>query len=153
MLRTQPVKLPPELGTERGILVFDEEVLVAVFACLDGDFYGNDCGKWHVEASFSPAIEIGAVLHDIESELADLDERLTQPSGAAPAPSTIRWRLGLVEGEPQYDELEQRLAKAPVIGMPTITLEGDANGAPHPTPAPTPRCSPASTSTGSYPAA
>ena len=42
-----------------------------------------------------------------------------------------RWRLGLAEGEPQYDELEQRLAKAPVISVPTITLEGDANGAPH----------------------
>jgi pimeloyl-ACP methyl ester carboxylesterase len=45
-----------------------------------------------------------------------------------------RWRLGLAEGEPQYDILEQRLAKAPVIGVPTITLEGDANGAPHPDP-------------------
>ena len=43
-----------------------------------------------------------------------------------------RWRLGLAEGEPQYDELEQRLAKAPNISTPTITLEGDANGAPHP---------------------
>ncbi len=43
-----------------------------------------------------------------------------------------RWRLGLAEGEPQYDELEKRLAEAPVIGVPTITLEGDANGAPHP---------------------
>jgi pimeloyl-ACP methyl ester carboxylesterase len=45
-----------------------------------------------------------------------------------------RWRLGLAEGEPKYDELEQRLAKAPVIAVPTITLEGDANGAPHPDP-------------------
>jgi pimeloyl-ACP methyl ester carboxylesterase len=43
-----------------------------------------------------------------------------------------RWRLGLAEGEPQYDELEKRLAQAPVIAVPTITLEGDANGAPHP---------------------
>jgi len=43
-----------------------------------------------------------------------------------------RWRLGLVEGEPQYDTLEQRLAQGPVISVPTITLEGDANGAPHP---------------------
>jgi pimeloyl-ACP methyl ester carboxylesterase len=43
-----------------------------------------------------------------------------------------RWRLGLAEGEPKYDELEQRLAKAPVITVPTMTLEGDANGAPHP---------------------
>jgi hypothetical protein len=76
MLRTQPIKLPPELGTERGILVFDEEVLVAVFPCLDGDFYGSDCGKWHVEASFSPAIKIGAVFDDIDSELAVLEGRL-----------------------------------------------------------------------------
>lgn len=43
-----------------------------------------------------------------------------------------RWRLGLAEGEAKYDELEQRLATAPNIIMPTITLEGDANGAPHP---------------------
>jgi len=43
-----------------------------------------------------------------------------------------RWRLGLAEGEPKYDELEQRLAAGPTITVPTITLEGDANGAPHP---------------------
>ena len=42
-----------------------------------------------------------------------------------------RWRLGLADGEAKYDDLEQRLAKSPVIGVPTITLEGDANGAPH----------------------
>ncbi len=42
-----------------------------------------------------------------------------------------RWRLGLASGEPRYDELEQRLAQAPDITVPTITLEGDANGAPH----------------------
>ena len=46
-----------------------------------------------------------------------------------------RWRLGLAQGEAKYDELEQRLANAPVIGVPTITMEGDANGAPHPEPA------------------
>lgn len=43
-----------------------------------------------------------------------------------------RWRLGLVEGEEKYSELENRLATAPVITVPSITLEGDANGAPHP---------------------
>jgi pimeloyl-ACP methyl ester carboxylesterase len=46
-----------------------------------------------------------------------------------------RWRLGLAEGEPEYAELEERLAVGPVITVPTITLEGDANGAPHPEPA------------------
>ena len=46
-----------------------------------------------------------------------------------------RWRLGLAEGEPKYDALEDRLARAPVIAVPTITMEGDANGAPHPDPA------------------
>ena len=45
-----------------------------------------------------------------------------------------RWRLGLAEGEPDYAELEKRLAEAPVITVPTITLEGDANGAFHPDP-------------------
>ena len=42
-----------------------------------------------------------------------------------------RFRLGLAEGEPKYDDLEKRLAEAPDIAVPTITLEGDANGAPH----------------------
>jgi pimeloyl-ACP methyl ester carboxylesterase len=45
-----------------------------------------------------------------------------------------RWRLGLVEGEAKYADLEKRLAQSPVITVPTITLEGDANGAPHPDP-------------------
>lgn len=43
-----------------------------------------------------------------------------------------RWRLGLAEGEPKYDDLEKKLAAGPIITVPTITLEGDANGAPHP---------------------
>ncbi len=45
-----------------------------------------------------------------------------------------RWRLGLAEGEAKYDDAEMQLAAAPVITVPTITLEGDANGAPHPDP-------------------
>ncbi len=45
-----------------------------------------------------------------------------------------RWRLGLAQGEPRYDDLEKRLAQSPVITVPTITLESDANGAPHPDP-------------------
>ena len=46
-----------------------------------------------------------------------------------------RWRQGLADGERKYDAIEQRLAAAPDINVPTITLEGDANGAPHPPPA------------------
>jgi pimeloyl-ACP methyl ester carboxylesterase len=46
-----------------------------------------------------------------------------------------RWRLGLAEGEAKYADLEKKLATAPVISVPTITMEGDANGAPHPEPA------------------
>jgi pimeloyl-ACP methyl ester carboxylesterase len=45
-----------------------------------------------------------------------------------------RWRLGLAEGEAEYTELENSLAAGPVITAPAITLEGDANGAPHPEP-------------------
>ncbi len=45
-----------------------------------------------------------------------------------------RWRLGLAQGEAKYDDLEKQLAAGPVIAAPTITLEGDANGAPHPDP-------------------
>ena len=54
------------------------------------------------------------------------------PDNVAIVIHNYRWRLGLAEGEPQYDHLEKRLAEAPFIGVPTITLEGDANGAPHP---------------------
>jgi pimeloyl-ACP methyl ester carboxylesterase len=46
-----------------------------------------------------------------------------------------RWRLSLAEGESKYDELESRLAQGPLITVPSITLEGDSNGAPHPDPA------------------
>jgi pimeloyl-ACP methyl ester carboxylesterase len=56
------------------------------------------------------------------------------PDHVAVVIHNYRWRLGLVQGEPRYDALEQRLAAAPAIGVPTITMEGDANGAPHPDP-------------------
>jgi pimeloyl-ACP methyl ester carboxylesterase len=56
------------------------------------------------------------------------------PDHVAIAIHNYRWRLGLAEGEPQYEDLERRLAEAPTIDVPTITLEGDANGAPHPEP-------------------
>jgi pimeloyl-ACP methyl ester carboxylesterase len=55
------------------------------------------------------------------------------PDHVAIAIHNYRWRLGS-EGEAEYDELEKRLAQGPVITVPTITLEGDANGAPHPEP-------------------
>ncbi|QOZ72698.1 alpha/beta fold hydrolase [Bradyrhizobium arachidis] len=45
-----------------------------------------------------------------------------------------RWRLGLAQGEAKYEEIEKKLAAAPVIRVPAITMEGDANGAPHPDP-------------------
>ncbi|MDF1631292.1 alpha/beta hydrolase [Mycoplana sp. MJR14] len=45
-----------------------------------------------------------------------------------------RWRLGLTDGEKRFDKYETKLATAPEIPVPTITMEGDANGAPHPDP-------------------
>jgi pimeloyl-ACP methyl ester carboxylesterase len=45
-----------------------------------------------------------------------------------------RWRQALAEGEAKYDDIEKKLAQGPVITVPTITMEGDANGAPHPEP-------------------
>jgi pimeloyl-ACP methyl ester carboxylesterase len=56
------------------------------------------------------------------------------PDHVAISIHNYRWRLGLAEGESKYDDLEEKLAKGPVISVPTITLEGDANGAPHPEP-------------------
>jgi pimeloyl-ACP methyl ester carboxylesterase len=57
------------------------------------------------------------------------------PDHVAVVIHNYRWRLDLAQGEAKYDDLEQRLAKFPVITVPTITMEGDANGAPHPEPA------------------
>ncbi len=57
------------------------------------------------------------------------------PDHVAVVVHNYRWRLGLAEGEAKYLALEARLAQAPVISVPTITMEGDSNGAPHPPPA------------------
>jgi pimeloyl-ACP methyl ester carboxylesterase len=56
------------------------------------------------------------------------------PDHVAIAIHNYRWRLGLAQGDAKYDDVEKRLALGPTIALPTITLEGDANGAPHPEP-------------------
>src|SRR5262245_34101125 len=74
--------------------------------------------KWHFDdatfarsaAAFANPDHVGIVIHN------------------------YRWRLGLADGESRYADLEKRLAEAPIITVPTITLEGDDNGAPHPEP-------------------
>jgi pimeloyl-ACP methyl ester carboxylesterase len=60
---------------------------------------------------------------------------LDNPDHVAVTVHNYRWRLGLAAGESRYDAFEQKLAAFPAIDVPTITLEGDANGAPHPDPA------------------
>lgn len=54
------------------------------------------------------------------------------PDHVAVTIHNYRWRLGLAEGESQFDQFEKVLADFPPIGVPTITMEGDSNGAPHP---------------------
>ncbi len=84
--------------------------------------------------------EFSKLIWQLASPKWDFDEATFDRSAAAfdnPDHVSIvihnyRWRLGLAEGEPKYDEFEKRLAAAPSISVPTITLEGDANGAPHP---------------------
>jgi pimeloyl-ACP methyl ester carboxylesterase len=61
-------------------------------------------------------------------------ESFNNPDHVAIVVHNYRWRQGLAEGESKYDDLERRLAESPVISVPTITLEGDSNGAPHPEP-------------------
>lgn len=56
------------------------------------------------------------------------------PDHAAIVISNYRWRIGIAKGEKQYDAMETKLATGPAITVPTVTLEGDANGAPHPNP-------------------
>jgi len=62
-------------------------------------------------------------------------ESFNNPDHVSIVIHNYRWRLGLAQGEAKYDDLERRLAQFPVITVPTITLEGDANGAPHLEPA------------------
>lgn len=62
-------------------------------------------------------------------------EAFNNPDHVAISIHNYRWRLSLATGEDKFDQLEARLAKLPVIEVPTITIEGDANGAPHPEPA------------------
>jgi pimeloyl-ACP methyl ester carboxylesterase len=61
-------------------------------------------------------------------------QAFNNPDHVAIVIHNYRWRLGLAEGEAKYEDLEKRLAEGPVITVPTMTLEGDANGAPHPEP-------------------
>jgi hypothetical protein len=79
----------------------------------------------------------------------DIHSYFDNPDHVSIVIHNYRWRLGLAEGEPKYDDLERRLAEGPVITVPTITLEGDAM-VPHiRTPVPMPRNSRANTRTGS----
>lgn len=70
-----------------------------------------------------------------DSEFNQSAEAFNNPDHVAILIHNYRWRLGLAQGEPQYDELEKKLATSPTITVPAVTLEGDANGAPHPNPA------------------
>ena len=112
--------LPPEaeyqwwyqyyFATERGVLGYDK--------------YRHDFGKliWQIA---SPNWRFSDAAFDRTAASFD------NPDYVAIVIHNYRWRLGLAEGEAKYDDLEKRLAAGPVITVPTITLEGDANGAPH----------------------
>ena len=101
-------------ATERGALGYDE--------------YRHDFAKliWQIA---SPKWDFDDATFDRSAAAFD------NPDYVAIVIHNYRWRIGLAAGERKYDDLEKRLAAAPVIGVPTITLEGDANGAPHPDPA------------------
>jgi pimeloyl-ACP methyl ester carboxylesterase len=98
-------------ATERGVLGYDK--------------YRHDFNKliWQIA---SPKWEFDDATFDRTAASFD------NPDYVAVVIHNYRWRLALANGEPQYDELENQLAEGPVITVPTITLEGDANGAPHP---------------------
>ncbi|NLR68699.1 alpha/beta hydrolase [Chitinophaga varians] len=73
--------------------------------------------------------------HFSDSTFEESAASFDNPDHVAIVIHNYRWRLGLAQGEKQYDALEKRLAQGPVINVPAVTLEGDANGAPHPDPA------------------
>jgi pimeloyl-ACP methyl ester carboxylesterase len=86
--------------------------------------------------------EFSKLIWQLASPRWDFDEAIFDRSAAsfdnpdhvAIVIHNYRWRLGLAESEPRYEPLEKRLARFPAISVPAITLEGDANGAPHPDP-------------------
>src|SRR5258706_3864591 len=89
--------------------------------------YRHDFARliWHIA---SPKWDFDDATFDRSASAFD------NPDHVAVVVHNYRWRLGLAPGEQRYDELEKRLAGFPVITVPTITLEGHANGAPHPHP-------------------
>jgi pimeloyl-ACP methyl ester carboxylesterase len=101
-------------ATERGRAGYDKyrrEFAKLIWHTASPEWKFSDADFDRSAASFDNADHVAIVIHN------------------------YRWRLGLADGEEQYADLEQRLATSPVITVPTITLEGDANGAPHPEPA------------------
>ena len=117
------VPLPPEaelqwwyqfyFATERGRLGYDKnrhDFSKLIWQLASPKWKFDDATFDRTAASFENADHVNIVIHN------------------------YRWRLGLAEGEAKLDDIEKRLAEAPVISVPTITLEGDANGAPHPEP-------------------
>ncbi len=97
-------------ATERGVLGYDK--------------YRNDFAKL-IWQTASPKWEFDDATFDRTAA------SFNNPDYVAIVIHNYRWRLGLAEGEQKYDDLEKRLAEGPVITVPAITLEGDANGAPH----------------------
>jgi len=100
-------------ATERGRLGYEQnrsEFAKLIWRSASPKWGFDDATFARSAASFHNPDHVGVVIHN------------------------YRWRLGLAQGEAKYEELEKKLAAAPAIGVPTITMEGDANGAPHPDP-------------------
>jgi pimeloyl-ACP methyl ester carboxylesterase len=98
-------------ATERGKLGYEKyrhDFNKLIWQLASPQWHFDDATFERSAASFNNPDHVGIVIHN------------------------YRWRLGLAEGESKYDEIEKRLAAAPVIAVPTITIEGDANGAPYP---------------------
>jgi pimeloyl-ACP methyl ester carboxylesterase len=96
--------------TERGALGYDKyrhDFAKLIWQTASPKWNFDDATFDRTAASFNNPDHVAIVIHD------------------------YRWRLGLAKGESKYDELERRIAAIPVIAVPTIALEGDANGAPH----------------------
>jgi len=99
----------------------------------------GDCARFHSPCPDEPAAPVvdagvGAI-NTGETSGRRSAAAFDNPDHTAVVIHNYRWRLGLAAGEPNLDVIEQRLAAFPAISVPTITLEGDTNGAPHPAPA------------------
>jgi hypothetical protein len=75
-LSLQPITIAGDTAAERGLLVFDDSLLVAVLVCLGAQYYGDERGHWHIEIGFGPCSTRPTSYSTLDAALSWIAERL-----------------------------------------------------------------------------